>query len=157
MTTTVTQRTNCYNTRNHLSGSKRWMNRYWDGDERDLNGWNNIYETPLRVQWSGDVNGQSCPACVCLSQKTALLSLCHSKDISSWQRCEWVEAALVSVQCRDRTFSSSCSRPTTQPPLVKSAVRNKDAHCFTLYLGRGTNMACTSKTRWGRPLHSPDT
>lgn len=37
--------------------------------------------------------------------------------------------------------------PAPSPLLKKSGVRNKDAHCFTLYLGGGTNMAYTSKTR----------
>lgn len=100
-------------------------------DERDLSKWSNICESTRGFSGQGRGRGggrQWYPACLCLSQKTALLSLCHSKDISSWHRREWGEAALVSVRHWDRI---------TQPPVDEKWGEKQRLPLFYCLLGGG--------------------
>lgn len=77
----------------------------------------------------GGKNGQWYPASLCPSQRTALLPLCPSKDISSWHTHEWGEAALVPVWHWDRI---------TQPPVdEKWEERQRRPLFYPLLLGAG--------------------
>lgn len=137
----------------------------WNGDVVKGTGADEI--TLVSQQKSSAVRGKENQAVIsslCLSPtKDSLASLCHSKDISSWRRREWGEAALVSVRHRDRIITHPHphrSHPDTQPPVdEKWSEEQRRALFYRLLLEMGgANMACIWKTRiWERPLHRPDT